>query len=525
MKQFGSWTELVSLIFRKNGQTITLRPNQATTYTSARDIQSPPQDADSILVSTDATQTLTNKTLTSPAITSPTGITKSDVGLSNVDNTSDATKNSASVTLTNKTLTSPVINTPTGIVKGDVGLGNVDNTSDATKNAAAVQLTNKDIDGGTASNTSRITIPKASTSTLTALTRKQGTVLYDTTTDQLKYDNGSSLTALAAASLTDYANLIDNLALATSVGSNALTISLKTKGAADPSSGSPTQIGFRNSTAATGTYNVRSATAATSLVISSGSTLGHSSGSPSWIYVYALDNAGTIELAASSSLFDQSSVITTTAEGGAGAADSISVMYSTTARTSVPFRFIGRLKSTQTAAGTWVANMTEVTTNTVAAFASTDIVNEDDIVATKYGRKAYLADKSGGTNDTAYNGGNKATIVLSAGGGSLTSVDLCQLIPYQLQDGTWRLKINTHLTLSSTSRTEIDVTVNGITFSNLGTLGQGIWGCSNGSGGTVLRSFANPNSNTLVVVHTSATTSEYVFSGDVALTGKPSWAY
>lgn len=46
-------------------------------------------------------------------------------------------------TLTNKTLTSPVINSPTGIVKGDVGLGNVDNTSDATKNAAAVTLTNK----------------------------------------------------------------------------------------------------------------------------------------------------------------------------------------------------------------------------------------------------------------------------------------------------------------------------------------------------------------------------------------------
>ncbi|MDQ3159097.1 MAG: hypothetical protein M3P98_03130 [bacterium] len=70
---------------------------------------------------------------------------KAAVGLSNVDNTSDATKNAASVTLTNKTLTSPVINSPTGIVKGDVGLGNVDNTSDATKNAASVTLTNKTI--------------------------------------------------------------------------------------------------------------------------------------------------------------------------------------------------------------------------------------------------------------------------------------------------------------------------------------------------------------------------------------------
>lgn len=50
-------------------------------------------------------------------------------------------------TLTNKTLTSPAITTPTGIVKGDVGLGNVDNTSDATKDAATATLTNKTIDG------------------------------------------------------------------------------------------------------------------------------------------------------------------------------------------------------------------------------------------------------------------------------------------------------------------------------------------------------------------------------------------
>ena len=44
------------------------------------------------LVGTSDTQTLTNKTLTNPAITTPTGIVKADVGLGNVDNTSDAAK-------------------------------------------------------------------------------------------------------------------------------------------------------------------------------------------------------------------------------------------------------------------------------------------------------------------------------------------------------------------------------------------------------------------------------------------------
>ncbi len=46
-----------------------------------------------------------------------------------------------SQTLTNKTLTSPAITTPTGIVKGDVGLGNVDNTSDANKPVSTAQAT------------------------------------------------------------------------------------------------------------------------------------------------------------------------------------------------------------------------------------------------------------------------------------------------------------------------------------------------------------------------------------------------
>jgi hypothetical protein len=42
--------------------------------------------------------------------------------------------------------TSPTLVTPLGIVKGDVGLANVDNTSDAVKNSAVATLTNKTID-------------------------------------------------------------------------------------------------------------------------------------------------------------------------------------------------------------------------------------------------------------------------------------------------------------------------------------------------------------------------------------------
>lgn len=72
--------------------------------------------------------------------------------------------------------------------------------------ATADVFTNKDYDGGTASNTSRLTVPKAATATLSGLTRKQGTLLYDTTLNALFFDNGSAITQLLAASTSYFYN-------------------------------------------------------------------------------------------------------------------------------------------------------------------------------------------------------------------------------------------------------------------------------------------------------------------------------
>lgn len=75
-------------------------------------------------------------------------------------------------------------------------------------------FTNKDYDGGTASDTSRVTLPKASSSTLNALTRKEATLVYDTTTSQVKYDNGTSLLAVGSSSGAGEINAVLNPSVA-----------------------------------------------------------------------------------------------------------------------------------------------------------------------------------------------------------------------------------------------------------------------------------------------------------------------
>jgi len=120
------------------------------------------------VVGTTNTQTLTNKTLTSPVINTPTGITKTDVGLSSVDNTTDAAKPistatqtaldaklaSATAASTYAPIASPTFTgTVSGITKSMVGLGSVDNTADSAKPVSTAQQTALDLKAPLASPT------------------------------------------------------------------------------------------------------------------------------------------------------------------------------------------------------------------------------------------------------------------------------------------------------------------------------------------------------------------------------------
>ena len=190
--------------------------------------------------------------------------------------------------------------------------------------------------GSTAPNTGAFTTLAATTGTITTVnsTTVTATTVVPTT---LTFSGGGSMTKPPEPGIQP---------ITASIAASALTVTLN-----------PTTLDFRSATLTSGAVVSRLVSSAISMVVSSGSTLGTVSAVQSRIVVLALDNAGTVELAvvniAGGTNLTETGLISTTAEGGAGAADSASTIYSTTARTNVAYRVVGYVESTQTTAGTW----------------------------------------------------------------------------------------------------------------------------------------------------------------------------
>ena len=148
-----------------------------------------------------------------------------------------------------------------------------------------------------------------------------------------------------------------NLGFAASVASSALTVELKGQDGADPSSTNIVELAFRSATVTSITYNVRQVTGALSLVIPAGATLGIEAATLCYIMVYLLDNAGTPELAIMgrtnpNGILSEGDLVDTVVLDTSS--DSFNVLYSTTARSDVPIRFIGMVEvTTGGTAGNW----------------------------------------------------------------------------------------------------------------------------------------------------------------------------
>lgn len=157
---------------------------------------------------------------------------------------------------------------------------------------------------------------------------------------------------------------VGNLRLNCSASSSALTIAVKTNDTnADPSAGDKVTINFRDTTLTAGDYSSVDITAALSLVIPASQAVGTVSLKQFRLWVLAVNNGGTVELAVVNCLLtsaggvfplDETALYTTTA---IATAPSAGVPYSTTARTSKAIRILGYVEYTSglATAGTWSA--------------------------------------------------------------------------------------------------------------------------------------------------------------------------
>ena len=180
--------------------------------------------------------------------------------------------------------------------------------------------------------------------------------------------------AIESIAITD-AGAMSNVGYATSVNLSALTIDLKTSdGSTDPSATNVSSLAFRSATSTEGAFFVRPIVSALSITVPSGATLGHRDATAEDIYLYALDNLGTVELGVCSGLLDEGVLHTSTTISSGS--DVGNVLYATTGASNLPIRLLGKMTSTQTTAGTYASAMSNVMLNHPYADMNPDVYKE-----------------------------------------------------------------------------------------------------------------------------------------------------
>lgn len=152
----------------------------------------------------------------------------------------------------------------------------------------------------------------------------------------------------------------ENYSLSAVPAANALTITLAGAGGTALSATNKAQFSFRSVTAGAGTTEVVDATADLTLVLSSGSTAGATSGQPFRAWIVIFNDGGTLRLGAincstATAIYPLADdiIASASAEGGAGAADSAGVIYAGAAVTAKAMRVLGYMEFSLTTAGTW----------------------------------------------------------------------------------------------------------------------------------------------------------------------------
>lgn len=179
----------------------------------------------------------------------------------------------------------------------------------------------------------------------------------DTNGEALRYEDLFPLVTMRDASLS------------ASAASGILTLSIKTNAGVDPSASSPSYFLTRSATASSSVMTSTAVSAALSVALSSGSTLGTSNSTAFKLWVVLFNDGGTARMGVINCLSGTSiyplggyPVASSTAEGGAGAADSAHVFYTGSAVSSKAYTILGYLtyESGLAQAGNWTATPTRI---------------------------------------------------------------------------------------------------------------------------------------------------------------------
>lgn len=291
-----------------------------------------------------------------------------------------------------------------------------------------------------APNTRHINI--TGTTTITGFTIAAGKTYFVRFDNSLTLTNGASLvtqlgrniitvagdtcilraTAANTVEILDYSPVTPDKqiqSITATVATSALTVTLN-----------PTRLDFRSSTLSSGTINTRYVASAISVTAPNGATLGTTNGVASKLAVLAIDNAGTVEVAivntAGSVNLDETTLISTTVIDTAS--DSADVVYSTTARTNVPFRIVGYITSTQATAGAWTTSPSNIAGGfqgalpiapPAASVTAAKLSGAQTGTAPIYGYRAWVVfdgTNSVGTNCTIIGSGNITSVYKNAAG-------------------------------------------------------------------------------------------------------------
>lgn len=175
--------------------------------------------------------------------------------------------------------------------------------------------------------------------------------------------NTSWVTNVAASGFDSSNGIAVNMGLSTSVSTNILTIALKQKdGSTDPSTGGAKVTFAFHNTAVPSTsrsYTTVDVTSALSIAAPNGATLGLANNVASYIWVYAVNNGGTVDLCVMGGNPIEDNTVASSSTIGAGST-SAGVLYCNGSYTNKTVRLIGRILETQTVAGAYASTVSEV---------------------------------------------------------------------------------------------------------------------------------------------------------------------